>query len=289
MPAPCFPCPRRSQTMSGPAATFATLLKCGLVAEFEHTGGGPVWCEGDDGRIGLVLTAAGRTAIGLSEDSGAGATDVGLPTAAMDELPSPFAALHCAEAPPIRPDNAISQLFCHVYRHYTGYINARLWVTGHLWQDRFSLVATDEPHFVGGLRYVALNPVRAGGESRRRMALALHPRPDDRRARPCRHRRARAQQRADPGMMPTITISAGISLSTSAQVRIAARGPDRRAVFEARTVGQRQRLATGSNWVTSRPSAMVTCLSSQNYAGRIRMQSKVLSRARYSLLSGGRS
>jgi hypothetical protein len=34
-------------------------------------------------------------------------------------------------------------------------------VTGHLWQGRFSLVAMDEAHLVGALRYVALNPVRA--------------------------------------------------------------------------------------------------------------------------------
>jgi len=49
-----------------------------------------------------------------------------------------------------------------VHRHYTGYINARLRVTGHLWQGRFSSVAMDEAHLVSALRYVALNPVRAG-------------------------------------------------------------------------------------------------------------------------------
>ena len=49
----------------------------------------------------------------------------------------------------------------YVHRHYTGYINARLRVTGHLWQGRFSSVAMDEAHFVTALRYVALNPVRA--------------------------------------------------------------------------------------------------------------------------------
>lgn len=55
----------------------------------------------------------------------------------------------------------LRRTFRHVHRHYTGYINARLRVTGHLWQGRFSSVAMDEPHFVTALRYVALNPVRA--------------------------------------------------------------------------------------------------------------------------------
>jgi putative transposase len=63
-------------------------------------------------------------------------------------------------AVPSDPDG-LSRTFRYVHRHYTGYINARLRVTGHLWQGRFSSVAMDEPHFVTALRYVALNPVRA--------------------------------------------------------------------------------------------------------------------------------
>lgn len=61
---------------------------------------------------------------------------------------------------PSDPD-ALGRCFRHVHRHYTGYINARLRVTGHLWQGRFSSVAMDEAHLVAALRYVALNPVRA--------------------------------------------------------------------------------------------------------------------------------
>jgi putative transposase len=57
--------------------------------------------------------------------------------------------------------DGLRRTFRHVHRHYTGFINARLRVTGHLWQGRFSSVAMDEPHFVTALRYVALNPVRA--------------------------------------------------------------------------------------------------------------------------------
>lgn len=58
-------------------------------------------------------------------------------------------------------EDGLSRTFRHVHRHYTGYINARLRVTGHLWQGRFSSVAMDEQHLVAAFRYVALNPVRA--------------------------------------------------------------------------------------------------------------------------------
>lgn len=58
-------------------------------------------------------------------------------------------------------DDGLRRTFRYVHRHYTGYINARLRTTGHLWQGRFSSVAMDEAHLVCALRYVALNPVRA--------------------------------------------------------------------------------------------------------------------------------
>lgn len=51
--------------------------------------------------------------------------------------------------------------FRRLHRDYTGFINARMRVTGHLWQGRYGSVAMDETHFVSALRYVALNPVRA--------------------------------------------------------------------------------------------------------------------------------
>jgi putative transposase len=57
--------------------------------------------------------------------------------------------------------DGLRRCFRYVHRHYTGYINARMRVTGHLWQGRFSSVAMDEPHLMAALRYVALNPVRA--------------------------------------------------------------------------------------------------------------------------------
>ena len=58
-------------------------------------------------------------------------------------------------------EDGLRRTFRYVHRHYTGYINARMRVTGHLWQGRFSSVAMDETHMVCALRYVALNPVRA--------------------------------------------------------------------------------------------------------------------------------
>ena len=60
-----------------------------------------------------------------------------------------------------RDGDGLRRCFRFVHRHYTGYINARMRVTGHLWQGRFSSIAMDEAHFVTALRYVALNPVRA--------------------------------------------------------------------------------------------------------------------------------
>ena len=58
-------------------------------------------------------------------------------------------------------EDGLRRTLRYVHRHYTGYINARMRVTGHLWQGRFSSVAMDEVHLVCALRYVALNPVRA--------------------------------------------------------------------------------------------------------------------------------
>ena len=46
------------------------------------------------------------------------------------------------------------------HRRYSR-INARLRVTGHLFQSRYGSVAMDEEHLMTAARYVALNPVRA--------------------------------------------------------------------------------------------------------------------------------
>ncbi len=56
----------------------------------------------------------------------------------------------------------LSRTFGDLHRRYTGYVNARQRQTGHLWQGRFGSVAMDEEHLYHALRYVSLNPVRAG-------------------------------------------------------------------------------------------------------------------------------
>ena len=71
-------------------------------------------------------------------------------------MPNP---VHIIAVP--QDEDGLRRTFRYVHRHYTGYINARLRVTGHLWQERFSSVAMDEGHLMSALRYVALNPVRA--------------------------------------------------------------------------------------------------------------------------------
>ncbi len=47
------------------------------------------------------------------------------------------------------------------HRRYSAFVNARLRVTGHLFQSRFGSVVMDEDHLMTAARYVALNPVRA--------------------------------------------------------------------------------------------------------------------------------
>ena len=59
-------------------------------------------------------------------------------------------------------EDGLWRTFGELHRRYTGYINARRRKTGHLWQGRYGSVAMDEAHFVTALRYVSLNPVRAG-------------------------------------------------------------------------------------------------------------------------------
>lgn len=61
-----------------------------------------------------------------------------------------------------RDEDGLRATFAHAHRRYTGYINARKRQTGHLWQGRFGSVAMDEAHLWHALRYVSLNPVRAG-------------------------------------------------------------------------------------------------------------------------------
>jgi putative transposase len=48
------------------------------------------------------------------------------------------------------------------HRRYTCRINSRKGWQGHLWQERFHSFPMDESHLLAAVRYVELNPVRAG-------------------------------------------------------------------------------------------------------------------------------
>ncbi len=58
-------------------------------------------------------------------------------------------------------DTGLSRAIGETHRRYSSYINARLRVTGHLFQGRFGSVAMDELHLLAAFRYVAMNPVKA--------------------------------------------------------------------------------------------------------------------------------
>ena len=61
-----------------------------------------------------------------------------------------------------RTSDGLGRALGKAHRRYAGFVNARMRVTGHLFQSRFSSVAMDEAHLLAAARYVALNPVRAG-------------------------------------------------------------------------------------------------------------------------------
>jgi putative transposase len=61
------------------------------------------------------------------------------------------------------PDRAeaLGRALGETHRRYSAVVNARLRVTGHLFQSRYGSVVLDEDHLMAAGRYVALNPVRA--------------------------------------------------------------------------------------------------------------------------------
>jgi putative transposase len=62
---------------------------------------------------------------------------------------------------PTHPDG-LRRALAKVHRAYAGIIHARQKKIGHFWQGRFGAVAMDEDHLLSAVRYVGLNPVRAG-------------------------------------------------------------------------------------------------------------------------------
>ncbi|MGI9330888.1 MAG: REP-associated tyrosine transposase [Gammaproteobacteria bacterium] len=61
-----------------------------------------------------------------------------------------------------RNENSLAKLFQEAHRRYTCTINLRQNWRGHLWQERFHSFVMDEQHLLAAVRYIELNPVRAG-------------------------------------------------------------------------------------------------------------------------------
>ena len=85
----------------------------------------------------------------------------------LDEWPVTFWAyclmpnhVHAVVVPDER--DSLSKYFAALHRRYARRTNLRHDWLGHLWQKRFFSVVMDEVHTITALRYVELNPVRAG-------------------------------------------------------------------------------------------------------------------------------
>jgi putative transposase len=87
-----------------------------------------------------------------------------------------------------RPDS-LARAIGISHRRYSRYLNRRQGWTGHLWANRFFSTLLDAVHLLHAVRYVELNPVRAG--------LA-----DDAAAYPWSSARAHARGLADPLLSP---------------------------------------------------------------------------------------
>jgi len=59
-------------------------------------------------------------------------------------------------------EDSLAQFFASLHRRYAKRTNNKYDWRGHLWQERFYSVVMDEPHVIAAMRYVELNPVRAG-------------------------------------------------------------------------------------------------------------------------------
>ena len=57
---------------------------------------------------------------------------------------------------------ALGKTFRDTHQAYAMYLNQALGETGHLWQGRFFSCVLDEEHLWAAVRYVEMNPVRAG-------------------------------------------------------------------------------------------------------------------------------
>ena len=59
-------------------------------------------------------------------------------------------------------EQGLSRPFGEAHNQYAREVNRQHGWTGHLWQERFASFPMDEPHLLAAIRYVLLNPVRAG-------------------------------------------------------------------------------------------------------------------------------
>ena len=59
-------------------------------------------------------------------------------------------------------EQSLARLFKEAHRRYTRHVNLRNNWRGHLWQERFHSFVMDERYLLAAVRYVELNPVRAG-------------------------------------------------------------------------------------------------------------------------------
>ncbi len=59
-------------------------------------------------------------------------------------------------------EDGLRKALAEIHRRYTLFVNIRAGWTGCLWQGRFSSYPMDERHLYHAVRYVELNPVRAG-------------------------------------------------------------------------------------------------------------------------------
>ncbi|MDH3524964.1 MAG: transposase [Acidobacteriota bacterium] len=69
---------------------------------------------------------------------------------------------HCHLVAVPSTEEGLARPLGEAHRRYALRVNRRHGWTGHLWQERFSSFPMDEAHLMAAIRYVLLNPVRAG-------------------------------------------------------------------------------------------------------------------------------
>jgi putative transposase len=68
--------------------------------------------------------------------------------------------IHCVAVPLHK--TSLSRCFAEVHKRYAQVVNERHGWQGHLWQERFHSYPMDEAYKLRAMRYIELNPLRAG-------------------------------------------------------------------------------------------------------------------------------